>query len=125
MTEPAQPMNLPRTQTLPPTVEAPTVRNQAPLVVHREGQPTTDLQVLLRKRLRFLAFLAAAGWGVFVLLGLLAPLYSWRDFAIYGFIFAESAVLAGVLWKKSSLSVRQLRVIEVVFFGTGFAYWTL
>jgi serine/threonine-protein kinase len=123
MTEPAPPGNLPRTQTLPPAAIAPTVQYQAPLVVHREGQPTTDLQVLLRKRLRFLAFLLAAGMAIVVLLALTSPGNPWDAIAVECFFFAETAVLAGILWKKSSLSVRHLRVIELFIFGTAVAFW--
>jgi serine/threonine-protein kinase len=116
-------MNLPPTQTLPPSAEAPTV--PPPLVVHREGQPATDLQVLLRKRLRFFAFVAAAAWAISVLLVVFSSGNPWQGIAAYCFVFAVMALLAVILWKKASLSLRQLRVIELVLFGTVFAFWTL
>ena len=34
-------------------------------------------------------------------------------------------MLEGVLWKKSSLCLRHLRLIEMLLFGTLFAFWTL
>src|SRR5262249_32776023 len=60
-----------------------------------------------------------------VLLALFSPGSPWDAIVTYCFVFAELAVLAGILWKKSSLSVRQLRVIELLLFGTIVAFWTL
>jgi eukaryotic-like serine/threonine-protein kinase len=87
--------------------------------------PTTDLQALLHKRLRFLAFFLATGMAVIVLVALIPPAQPWYASAFYSLIFAEFAVLEGVLWKKSSLCLRHLRLIELLLFGTLFAFWTL
>src|SRR5260370_29524994 len=87
--------------------------------------PTTDLQALLHKRLRFLAFFLATGMAVIVLLALIPPGQPWSAIAVYSLVFAEFAVLEGVLWKKSSLCLRHLRLIELLVFGTLFAFWTL
>jgi serine/threonine-protein kinase len=87
--------------------------------------PTADLQPLLHKRLRFLASILAAGMAVILLFVLLTPSYPWQGTVTYCLVFAEMAALAGVLWQKSSMSVRGLRVIELLFFGTLFALWGL
>jgi serine/threonine-protein kinase len=124
MSQHPQASNQAPTQTLPPS-EAATVQPQAALVVRRDGQPTTDLHVLLRKRLRFLAFLMAAGMAIVVLLALFLHDSPWVATLAYCLIFAELAVVAAVLWKKSSLSLRQLRVIELLLFGTMAAFWAM
>ncbi len=87
--------------------------------------PTTDLQALLHKRLRFLAFLLAAGMAVIVLLVLCSPGHPWQATVVYCLLFAEMAALAGVLGWKPSHSVRRLRAIELILFGSLFAFWTL
>ncbi len=87
--------------------------------------PTSEIQSLLHKRLRFLAFLFAAGMAIVVLLVLLSPGNPWYAIAVYCLVFVATAALAGVLWKKSSLSLRHLRVIEFLLFGTIFVFWTL
>jgi serine/threonine-protein kinase len=63
--------------------------------------------------------------AIVVLLVLFSPDNPWHHIAGYCFFFAETAALAGVLWKKSSLSLRHLRLIELLLFGTVFAFWTL
>jgi serine/threonine-protein kinase len=87
--------------------------------------PTTDLQTLLHKRLRFLACLIAAGMAAALVLALISPGNPQVVTATYCFVLVEMAVFAGFLWKRSSLSLRHLRVIELVLFGTGFAFWGL
>jgi serine/threonine-protein kinase len=87
--------------------------------------PAADLQPLLHNRLRFLASILAAGMAVIVLFAVLTPGYPWQATVTYCLVFAEMAALAGVLWQKSSMSVRGLRVIELLFFGTLFALWGL
>jgi eukaryotic-like serine/threonine-protein kinase len=105
--------------------EAPTEPIKVARVQGSGRLPTTDLQSLLHKRLRVIAFLLAAGMAMVVLLVLFSPGNPWSAVAVYCLVFAVGASLAGVLWKKSSLSLRQLRVIELVLFGTFFAFWSL
>jgi serine/threonine-protein kinase len=94
--------------------------------VHGSGRlPTTDLQALLHKRLRFFSGFAAAGMAIAVLLLLFSPGIPWSAVGVYGLVLFVSAALAGVLWKEPSLNLQQLRVIELVFFGTVFALWSL
>jgi serine/threonine-protein kinase len=80
---------------------------------------------LLHKRLRFFAFLMTAGTGVAVLLVLFSPGQPWYATAVFCAVFAAMAALAGVLWNKPSLSLRHLRGIELLLFGTLFCLWTL
>jgi serine/threonine-protein kinase len=86
-------------------------------------RPTTDLQTLLHKRLRFLGSLFAAGMVIVVLMASLSPGKLPGEIAVYGFVLGEFAVIAGILWKKSSLPVRQLRWIELILFGSMMAFW--
>jgi serine/threonine-protein kinase len=88
-------------------------------------QPTTDLKSLLHKRLRFLASLFAGGMAVVVLLVISWPGTPWYATAIYCLVFVESAAVAGLLWKQVSLSLLHLRAIELILFGTLYAFWAL
>jgi len=103
----------------------PARRIQVALLPAAGPLPTTDLQALLHKRLRFFAFLLAAGMAVVVLLVLSSPGHPWQATAVYCLVFAEMAALAVVLWQKPSLSVRRLRAIELVLVGSLFTLWTL
>src|SRR5262245_66690361 len=78
--------------------------------------PVDDLRVLLRRRLLFVALLLSAAL-VLTVVALSAtnmPLDGWA-YSIVA-LFAPGAVLVPVLWMGRPLSVRQLRVIELVLF---------
>src|SRR5262245_49708337 len=94
------------------------------LVTGRGPPLAGDIQALLGKRLRFFAFLFAVPMAIVVLIALLTPGTSLSDIAVHIVVCAVLAGLAGVLWKKPSLSLRQLRVIELLLFGSFFAFWT-
>jgi eukaryotic-like serine/threonine-protein kinase len=106
-------------------------RVQVVLVPGTGPQPTTDLQSLLHKRLRFLAVLFGGGMAVLVVLALPyvvtpggdLPLVAWLFFALYFFMFALGAALVGVLCWRRSLSLPQLRALELVLFGALFVLW--
>jgi serine/threonine-protein kinase len=82
-----------------------------------------DIRVLLRKRLLFVALLSSA--ALIFTLGALAytglPLD--RSACLGVALFVPGAVLAPVLWRGRSLSLRQLRVIELVLFGGLYVLW--
>jgi serine/threonine-protein kinase len=63
--------------------------------------------------------------AIVVLLVLFSPDHPWQATVVYCLLFAEMAALAGVLGRKPSLSVRRLRAIELLLFGSLFAFWTL
>src|SRR5271163_3594208 len=86
--------------------EAPAEPIKVALVRGSGRLPTTDLQSLLHKRLRFFAGFGAAGMAIAVLLLLFSPGIPWSAVAVYCFVFFVSAALAGVLWKKPSLKLR-------------------
>ena len=100
-------------------------RIKTALVPWAGPQPTTDLQALLHRRLRFLASLLSGGLAAALLLIAATdlPLDAWAYFAVS--VLALGAVLAGVLWVRRSLSVRQLRAIELALFGTLYVQWSL
>ena len=135
MNEPAQPVNLLRTQSMPPVAPPSTINYEGPLVVRRPGQASTDIQILLHKRLWFLSILLTAGMiiqltvslGAILIVGGIGELEAWgySGFVPYCSLLALSASLTAILWRRS-LSMRQLRAMELVEFGALFAFfsWT-
>jgi serine/threonine-protein kinase len=88
-------------------------------------QPGDDIRILLRKRLLFFALLLTA--LLVMTLVLLAtgslPLDEWAVSVLVA--FALGAVFARVLWVGRSLSLRQLRGIELALFGAFYIFWAL
>jgi serine/threonine-protein kinase len=82
-------------------------------------QPTNEIRVLLRTRLR-IATLILLGAGVIALPGTLAlghPTERQIMLAVGGPLIALTAVLTWLLWRKPTLSLRTLRAIELFFFS--------
>jgi hypothetical protein len=84
-----------------------------------------DIRVLLRKRLLFIALLlwasAAVGCVALVVAGLTVDKTALMAVAVA----VLATVLARVLWVRRSLSLRQLRRIELVLFGSFYLHWFL
>lgn len=77
-------------------------------------QSSEELSALLRKRLGFLAVL---GVGSFILYApIVLPLY--MDVAWFSCTLVVTGVFGGVLWSRVPLSLRALRRIELILFGT-------
>jgi serine/threonine-protein kinase len=89
----------------------------------------SDVQNLLRKRLRFISLVILAAY-LYFLISLVVQLARGivaRDFEImlknwvvtlsYLVVYPTAGLLALVLWKKRPLSLRQLRAIELILFG--------
>ena len=112
-------------QTSGASADGPAGRIKVALVAGSGPQPSTDLQSLLHKRLRFLAFLLSGGLAVALLCVAVTklPLDAWEYFAIA--MYVPAALLAGVLSARRSLSLSQLRAIELVLFGALYAQWSL
>ena len=111
--------------------EAPAERIEVALVPKASPRPTTDLQLLLHRRLRFFAVLLS-GASFFPVMGQLErllergsslPAEDWINFALYVFIFALTAALSVILWRWQCLSFRQLRAFELILFGALFVFW--
>jgi serine/threonine-protein kinase len=87
-------------------------------------QPTKEIEVLLRTRLRIatLINLGAAAIALPSTLALGHPTERQLMLAVGGPVIALTAVLAWLLWRKEPLSLRTLRAIELFFFSslTGF-----
>jgi serine/threonine-protein kinase len=132
MTESAQPGDLPRTQTVLPLAQVSTKPYEAPVIARRNGHQSSDLQVLLRKRLLFLSCLFVAGAAVMVMFPLMhvlvqggaVPAAEWLHLVVYNCVFLVSAAITGVLWRRPALSLRNLRFVELMEFGTLFAFWS-
>lgn len=89
-------------------------------------QPGDDIHTLLRKRLLFVALLLSAELvlAVVVLSATNIPLDGWAYFGVA--LFAPGAIFAPLLWWLGrTLSVRQLRAIELVLFGSIYVMWAL
>jgi serine/threonine-protein kinase len=95
------------------------------LVAGPGPSPTSEVQALLRKRLRFQGLLGTSGFTLFtVFLGVSLNLGSSQPAAGYGLMITRAlcllavyAGLTGVLWNRRPLSLGQLRLIEMVAFG--------
>jgi hypothetical protein len=95
------------------------------LVAGAGPSPTSEIQALLRKRLRFLGLLGTTGCTVFtVFLVVSFVLGDSQAAAGYDFmvvraigLLAVFGGLTGVLWSRRPLSLGQLRWIEVAAFG--------
>lgn len=132
MTEPAQARSLPTTRAFTPMASPLTVQVKVAVAERGQGQPTTDIQVLLRKRLRFLSFFVCIGTFTIVLFVfipsfMLTP-HAWPGFwylviSVYSLLATTMGVVGGVLWSRLALSLRQLRGIELFVFGMGFIFF--
>src|SRR5205814_3953014 len=102
-----------------PPVEA------APVPGPGRPHPEEDVGALLHKRLRFLSLLLTGALVVALLLvfGSDLPADPWAYFAVG--VLGLGPLAAGVLWGRRSLSLRQLRAVELVLFGTLYAHWSL
>ncbi|HZU35854.1 MAG TPA: hypothetical protein VFA18_08100 [Gemmataceae bacterium] len=116
MAEPVPSGDLPQTETLPPATAASGGTGYDIMAVRREGLATTDVSALLRKRLRFISVIGAVAMAVALALVYAVSAGPWYATALYWFVFAATTVLAGVFWKKASLSVNQLRMLELLLF---------
>jgi serine/threonine-protein kinase len=95
------------------------------LVTGSGPSPTSEVQELLRKRLRFLGLLGTCIFTLFTVF-LIVPLFQQNSHpaAGYGlmltratFLLAVFGGLTGLLWSRWPLSLGQLRLIEIVAFG--------
>lgn len=86
-----------------------------------------EIRQMLRKRLRFFALFLSGGL-VLTLIVVAVLLKSehldkWLYFVI--FTFALGPVSAVILWRRPSLSLLQLRAVELVLFGAMYAQWAM
>jgi tRNA A-37 threonylcarbamoyl transferase component Bud32 len=81
-----------------------------------------DFSSLLRRRLLFVALLTLAPSLIFFIRNLadsnLPPNLSGIALAFHGSVALVTALMAGVLWQQKHLSLRPLRIIELVIFGS-------
>jgi serine/threonine-protein kinase len=92
-------------------------RRAVALVPGTGPQPTNEVPVFLRKRLLFLAVLNGAVMAVYALAFLprfLDPITG----SAYGLMLATSGTLVVLLTRRRPLSLRALRGMELVFFGS-------
>jgi serine/threonine-protein kinase len=83
-----------------------------------------DVQTLLHKRLRLAGLLIAGAYAFFVIVIVLGIVRSlepsrgqWSNLLLNGLVLAVSALLAAHLSRKRQVSLRQLRVMELVALG--------
>jgi serine/threonine-protein kinase len=113
---------------LPETVPmrpAPPPQRFEPAFAARAGpELARDIHTLLHKRLRLAGLLVAGAYAYFVIavvLGIvrsLAPSHAqWYNLLLNSLVLAASALSAAFLWRKRQVSLRQLRVMELVVLG--------
>jgi serine/threonine-protein kinase len=101
------------------------------LVQGSASQSTGEITILLRRRLRFLAlvgFISSVVVVAFVVEwrragGFLPPANS-LTLVVSLLNSAFVAAAAAILWTRRNLSLRQLRILELILFGSGFAFWS-
>lgn len=88
-------------------------------------RPGEDVRTALRKRLLFFALLMTCTLvaGLLAVVGTGLPVDGWAYFAIA--VLGLGPVAVGVLWARRSLSLRQLRAVELVLFGAMYVQWAL
>jgi eukaryotic-like serine/threonine-protein kinase len=90
------------------------------------SKATSELASLLHRRLRFLSVLFAGLLGIVTLLVLATYQDSYFLFlALRTPAFAITAVLAIVLWGRKAWTIRQLRLMEMLLFGTLIGYYLI
>jgi serine/threonine-protein kinase len=93
---------------------------------------TGELRDLLQSRLRFLALLLSGGIALTMVFALTEywrsgnylPPGDERPIAGAAALMALAATLAAILWRYPSLSLPRLRVVELIFFASTFAFWS-
>ncbi len=101
-------------------------RARLALVGDSGEQITSELDGLLRRRLRIAALITLTAFGVYLVRGLIDRSHYYggpRDLAIHALVVAIISVLTTVLWSSWRLSVNWLRVIELALFGTAAAFF--
>jgi len=85
------------------------------------------IEALLHRRLLFVALLTLAPSLIFLLRNLLdtnlPPLLSRCGLGFHGGVTLMTALMAGVLWRREHLSLRHLRIVELVIFGSLAAFF--
>jgi serine/threonine-protein kinase len=90
------------------------------------SRATSELAAILLRRLRFLSVLFAGLLGIVTLLILASYQVSYFLFlALRMPAFAVTAVLAIILWCRKKWTLKQLRLMEMLLFGTLIGYYLL
>jgi tRNA A-37 threonylcarbamoyl transferase component Bud32 len=87
----------------------------------------TDLALLLRRRLLFVALLTLAPLMILLIRNLidtnLPPFLSKCGLIFHSGVIVVTALMTGIMWRRKFLSLCSLRVIELVIFGSLAAYF--
>jgi serine/threonine-protein kinase len=104
--------------------------SRPPCKLARPGSSTGtlghEIAHILRHRLLLAALITAGGFTVFFVRSLIAPAQPWYDtgmFVVQGCAAATLVLIATILASHLSLSLRQLRIIEIVLFGVIAAFF--
>ncbi|MCI0455701.1 MAG: serine/threonine protein kinase [Gemmataceae bacterium] len=103
-----------------------TARTRLALVGESGQHITSEIDGLLRRRLRVASLITLAGFGIFLVRGLLSPqTYAGQtlDLAIHAFVVAVMVAVATTLWSGWQLSLRWLRTLELLLFGSAAAFF--
>jgi serine/threonine-protein kinase len=96
-------------------------------LVGESGQHiTSEIEELLRRRLRVAALITLAGFGIFLIRGLLDPSHYYGqplDLAIHALVVGVMTVLTAALWSSWHITLRWLRFMELMLFGSAAAFF--
>ncbi|HYT87510.1 MAG TPA: serine/threonine-protein kinase, partial [Gemmataceae bacterium] len=96
-------------------------------LVGESGQHiTSEIECLLRRRLRIAATITLAGFGLALLRSLIDRAHSSSrpiDLAIHALVVAVMVAVTTTLWSAWRLSICSLRSLELVLFGTAAAFF--
>lgn len=110
-----------------PTITAlnkPPARSQCvALVPGTHAHFTHDVTNLLRQRLRIAALIALTGFGLFFMKNILVPADTERSMIFHALVVGTIAILSSLLFSPTRWSLRDLRVMELVLFGSMAAFF--
>lgn len=110
----------------PQSKTASKVRPRLALVGDSGQHITSEIDGLLRRRLRIAAVITLTGFGIFLVRSLLDPRpYQNRslDLAIHALVVAVMVAVTTALWSGWQLSLRWLRSLELLLFGSAATYF--
>src|SRR5437868_454313 len=96
-------------------------RIKVALVPGSSPEPTSEIQILLRKRLRIMTLIGAVVFAVSLPIEFFSYEHTselvWFALVPYTVMLAVVAAIAAILWSKTQLSLARLRLIELTTFG--------
>src|SRR5438045_3506994 len=93
------------------------------LVPGTQAQFTHDVTNLLRQRLRVAGLIALVGFVLFYIKAFIFPPNPERSLELHFLVMAEIGLLCGLLYSPTRWSLRNLRLMELLMFGSMGVYF--